>query len=228
MNRFYSQEKEQFKKLFKQGNIENFEDSLKVLDVFLKTNRHVTTNEMVQVLHENGYDFDPYFVRDTLKLMCKYGFAMKNRFENGEIRYEPMHLGRHHDHMICTKCHRIIEFENEALEALQSRICDAHGFHMLQHKMEIYGICSGCLEHRIVDMPLTAAKPGEQLKIQSFSGGTGGRMRLSTMGLRIGDTIEVVTNQGAGQVVVSIDCKRYALGRGLAKKVMVRPITAPK
>ncbi|MCJ7773471.1 MAG: transcriptional repressor [Desulfobacterales bacterium] len=224
MKNIHSQEKEQFKKLFKQGDIDRFEDSLKVLDVFFETERHVTTSELIQLLYENGYDFDPNFVRDTLKLMCQFGFAAKNRFENGEIRYEHMHLGHHHDHMICTKCKRIIEFENEVLESLQAQIANKHGFHMLQHRMEIYGICSGCIKDRVVDLPLTAAKPGEQLEIKSFSGGTGSRVRLSTMGLRIGDEVDVVTNQGSGQVVISAGGKRYALGRGLAKKVLVGPI----
>lgn len=224
MKNIHSQEKEQFKKLFKQENIDRFEDSLKVLDVFLETERHVTANELMHLLQENGYNFDLSFIRDTLKLMCRFGFAIKNRFENGEIRYEHMHLGHHHDHMICTKCKRIIEFEDEGLESLQGQIVSRHGFHMLQHRMEIYGICSSCLEGRDMNLPLTAAKQGEKLVIKSFSGGTGSRMRLSTMGLRIGDEVEVVTNQGAGQLVISVDGKRYALGRGLAKKVLVRPI----
>ena len=224
MKNIHSQEKEQFKKLFKQRKIDRFEDSLKILDVFLETERHVTTNELIQLLHENGYDFDPNFVRDTLKLMCRFGFAAKNRFENGEVRYEHLHLGHHHDHMICTKCKRIFEFEDEGLESLQAQIAKNHGFHMLQHRMEIYGICSNCIEDRVVDIPLTAAKSGEQMMIKSFSGGTGARVRLSTMGLRLGDEVEVVTNQGSGQVVISADGKRYALGRGLAKKVLVRPI----
>ncbi|MBW1812685.1 MAG: transcriptional repressor [Deltaproteobacteria bacterium] len=224
MKNIHSQEKEQFKKLFKQRKIDRFEDSLKILDVFLETERHVTANELIQLLHEKGYDFDPNFVRDTLKLMCRFGFVAKNRFKNGEIRYEHLHLGHHHDHMICTKCKRIFEFEDEGLESLQAQIAKKHGFHMLQHRMEIYGICSNCIEDRVVDIPLTAAKSGEQMVIKSFSGGTGARMRLSTMGLRLGDEVEVVTNQGSGQVVVSTDGKRYALGRGLAKKVLVGPI----
>jgi len=224
MKNIHSQEKEQFKKLFKQENIDTFEDSLKVLNVFLGTERHVTVNELIQLLEAKGYKFEPDFVRETLKLMCRLGFAVKNQFKNGEIRYEHMHLGHHHDHMICTKCKRIIEFEEESLESLQAKIAKKHGFHMLQHRMEIYGICANCIEERVEEIPLTAAKPGEQLEIKSFSGGTGARMRLSTMGLRIGDKVEVVTNQGAGQIVVSVDCKRYALGRGLAKKVNVQPI----
>ncbi len=49
-------------------------------------------------------------------------------------------------------------------------------------------------------------------------------MRLSTMGLRVGDKLDVVTNLNKGQLVVAVDYKRYVLGRGLAKKILVEPI----
>ncbi|MBU4345009.1 MAG: transcriptional repressor, partial [Proteobacteria bacterium] len=163
------------------------------------------------------------FVRDTLKLMCRFGFAQANRFDSGLVRYEHRHLCQHHDHMICTKCRRIIEFHDDQIELLQVQIADDYDFHMLQHKMEIYGICSQCLKERKQIIPLAMAKQGEQLVVKDFTGGTGARMRLLLMGLKPGDTIDVVTNIGRGQVVIAIDCKRYVLGRGLSQKILVRP-----
>jgi Fur family ferric uptake transcriptional regulator len=46
-------------------------------------------------------------------------------------------------------------------------------------------------------------------------------MRLLTMGLRIGDKIEVISNNGHKQLAVAVDLKRYVLGRGLAEKITV-------
>jgi Fur family transcriptional regulator, ferric uptake regulator len=220
----HKQEKEQFKKLFKQERIDRFEDRFKVLDTFLKTEQHVTEVEMTRLLKENGNELSGDFVKDTLNLMCRFGFARENRFDNGTVRYEHLHLGDHHDHMICTKCKKIFEFRNDQMEALQVNIAAAIGFHMLQHKMEIYGICAECLKDRALIMPLELARPGERLVIKQISGGAGARMRLLTMGLRIGDSVEVITNQKKGQVVIAADFKRYALGRGLAEKIMVEPV----
>jgi len=76
MKRVHGKEKEQFKKLFKQENIDAFEDRFKILEVFLQTERHLTASELVQLLDESGYTFTPDFVRDTLKLMCRFGFAL--------------------------------------------------------------------------------------------------------------------------------------------------------
>ena len=156
--------------------------------------------------------------------MCRFGFAKKNRFDN-QVRYEHRHLGQHHDHMICTKCRKIIEFKEETLEDLQVQIATAYGFHMLQHKMEIYGICSECLKERIQLMPLGMARQGERMIIKDFAGGSSARMRLLTMGLKLGDEIEVVTNHNRGQMVIALDCNRYVIGRGLAQKILVEPKT---
>ena len=221
MKQVHIQEKQQFKKLFKQESIDKFEDRFKVLEAFLQTEKHVTIDQLVQRLEANGWRLAPDFVRETLQLMCRFGFAHKSRFDNGVILYEHRHLGQHHDHMICTKCRKILEFEEEQLEQLQIKIALNHGFHMLQHKMEIYGICTDCLKERIQLMPLILAKPGERLLIREINGGANAKMRLLTMGLRRGDKIEVITNNGQGRLAISADLKRYVLGRGLAEKIMV-------
>ncbi len=221
MKALHRQEKEQLKKLFHQEQIDRFEDRYNILEAFLQKEQHITTGELVQVLNDTGYNYPRDFVRDTLKLMCRYGFAQRNRFDNGQLRYEHRHLGQHHDHMICTKCRKIVEFQDENLEHLQVQIAADNGFHMLQHKMEIYGICFDCVETRVRLLPLTIGKQGERLVIEDFMGSTASRMRLLTMGLRIGAEIEVVTNIGKGQMVVAEKDNRYVLGRELAKKVMV-------
>ncbi|MCG6892584.1 MAG: FeoA domain-containing protein [Desulfobacteraceae bacterium] len=225
MKQLHLQEKEQFQILFRQENIDRFEDRFRVLEVFLANEGHLTVDEISRLLRDQGDHFDAAFVAETLELMCQFGFARKNRFENGKMRYEHRHLGQHHDHMICTKCGKISEFHNQALETLQKGIADGHGFHMLQHRMEIYGICNGCMQERIDRIPLSMARQGESLTLSSFIGGTGSRIRLMSMGLRPGDVLEVISNLSQGQVVVAAGDKRYVLGKGLAEKIQVSRTT---
>jgi Fur family ferric uptake transcriptional regulator len=222
--RIHSQEKEQFIKLFKQDHDDDFEDRFKVLEVFLQTERHITIEELSSLLDQKGYRLKSDFLRSTLKMMCQYGFAQANRFDNGVVRYEHLHLGQHHDHLICTKCRKIIEFADERMENLQIQIASSHGFHLLQHKMELYGICADCLKERLARMPLMMAKQGERVVIEEIVGGTAARVRLMTMGLRIGDEVEVLTNLNKGQLVIASDLNRLVIGRGMAKKIMVHPI----
>jgi len=223
MTPLHAQEKEQFKKLFQQERVENFDDRFKVLEAFLSTEKHMTADELAVRLNAKAAGLSTEFVRDTLKMLSRLGFARQSRFDNGVVRYEHHHLGDHHDHMICTKCRKILEFKEDRLEAYQIKIAANHGFHMLRHKMEIYGICADCLRERARQMPLTMAKAGETLVIREITGGANVRLRLMSMGLRQGDAIEVITNNNQGQLAIAADLKRYVLGRGLAQKIVVEP-----
>lgn len=220
----HDSEKEQFVKLFEKVGVDHFQDRLVVLEVFLRTEHHVTAQELTALLHDRGNRYPESFVQETIDLMCRYGFAQANRFDNGRIRYEHRHLGQHHDHLICTRCQKIVEFRDEAIEQRQLRVAAGHGFHMLQHKMELYGICRDCLDQREHVLTLDMAKPGERLKVVSFDGGSQAKMRMISMGLRVGDEIEIITNIHRGQVVVACNFNRLVLGQGLARKVRVKPI----
>jgi Fur family transcriptional regulator, ferric uptake regulator len=225
-NTLHKQEKEQFSKLFKQDQITDFENRFAVMEAFMQVEGHISSAQMIQRLREQGHHLDPEFVRDTLKLMCQYGFASKQQFNNGDILYEHLHLGQHHDHMVCTKCGKIEEFEDLQLEHRQIQAAARHGFHLLQHKMVMYGICAQCMAKRKKLLRLSDAPKGERLVIDRIDGGPRARARLMAMGIRIGDEVDVITNSGQGQLIVGLDYKRIMLGRGLAAKLLVQVISS--
>jgi len=75
------------------------------------------------------------------------------------------------------------------MEKLQERIAARAGFHMLQHKMEIYGLCSRCSAKRSDLMPLASAKIGEEVYIRDVVGGGNAKARLISMGFSPGDKL---------------------------------------
>ena len=82
----------------------------------------------------------------TLKLLAECGVASERRFGDGLSRYELADDGdEHHDHLICTNCGEITEFEDPRIEKLQDSIAVKHGFKLTSHKHEMYGICAKCL-----------------------------------------------------------------------------------
>jgi Fur family ferric uptake transcriptional regulator len=214
-------EKASFRSLIENDGLGRVEDRLNTIDTFLRTEEHVTLEELMRLLRDRGYNYEPDFVRQCMNRMVDQGFAQVKQFEGQPRRYEHRHLGRHHDHLICTKCGRIVEFRNEDIERLQLGIASSQGFHMLQHKMEIYGLCSECLSERRPLMSLAMAKPGEKVIIDEMVGGSKARARLAAMGLRSGDIIEIINNNGRGRLVVGHGFTRLALGRGIAQKITV-------
>ena len=214
-------EKLNFKALVETDGSDRIQDRLNIVDAFLDSEEHVTIEQMYRYLRKKGYDYDAEFVRQCMNRMVDLGFAQKKRFEGQPVRYEHRHLGRHHDHLICTKCGKIIEFSNDDMERLQVAIAAEHGFHMLQHKMEIYGLCAECRAQRRPLMPLAMAKPGERVVIREMAGGKTAKSRMSDMGLRLNDHVEIISNSGEGRLILGHDCTRLAIGRGIAQKIMV-------
>ena len=214
-------ERANFKALIEADGNNRAQDRLNIIDTFLDTEEHITLEQMSRLLTEKGYDYEPEFIRLCMNRMVGLGFGQKKQFEGQPIRYEHRHLGRHHDHLICPKCGKIVEFANEELERLQVKIAAEQGFHMLQHRMEIYGLCAGCLEQRRPLMPLAMAKTGERIVIREITGGRAARARLASMGLRPGDDVEIINNTGQGRVILGHDCTRLAIGRQIAHKLMV-------
>lgn len=214
-------EKANFRALIEGDDVGNIDKRLNVIDAFLSTEEHVTLEELLKLLREKGHDYEPDFVRQCMNRWVDLGFAQKKHFDGQPPRYEHRHLGKHHDHLICTKCGKIVEFSNDEMERLQARIAAYQGFHILQHKMEIYGLCSECLKKRRPMMPLAVAKPGEKIVIKDMMGGREARARLASMGLRTGDRLEIINNNGLGRLIIGHGSTRLAIGRGIAQKIMV-------
>jgi Fur family transcriptional regulator, ferric uptake regulator len=224
----HEQEKKQFIRLFQEQGLDRFDERFQVLEAFLQLDHHVTQAEIVRQLEKNGKHLSDSFVESSMEHLCRFGFATKVEFDREETRYEHRHLGIHHDHMICTKCGTILEFKDEALEKQQHKIALAYGFHMLQHRMEIYGLCSACMAKRPKMVLLNKAKQGERLKVRQLEAGRQMQLRISSMGLKIGDDIEVVSNGFGGQVVIASGDTRLVIGSGMAQKIWGEPIgTAP-
>ncbi|MCP3942155.1 MAG: Fur family transcriptional regulator [Desulfobacteraceae bacterium] len=225
MSNRHEQEKKQFKRLFQQQGVDRFDDRFQVLEAFLKLEHHVTRKDVSRQLKEDGIHLPDGFVTDSMEHLCRFGFASRVDFDSGEdVFYEHLHLGVHHDHMVCVKCSAILEFKDEALEILQKKMADAHGFYMLQHKMEIYGLCSQCMANRKTQVPLHKAKPGEKLIVKELAAGKNMQLRISSMGLKIGDPIEVVSNGFGGQVVIAAGENRLVIGSGMAQKIWVQSV----
>jgi ferrous iron transport protein A len=75
---------------------------------------------------------------------------------------------------------------------------------------------------------LTTLKSGDQGVVVSLGGGRAFHSRMVSMGLRPGGEIKVIRNAGGGPILVAARETRLALGRGMAEKILVRPLLARK
>lgn len=115
-----------------------------ILDIFLSTHQHISVEELYLKVKSSNPGIGQATVYRTLKLFAEAGLAREILLHDGQTRYEHIIAGEHHDHLVCTGCNAIIEFEDETIEKLQEEIAARHGFYIKNHKMEIYGLCAKC------------------------------------------------------------------------------------
>ncbi len=80
----------------------------------------------------------------TLNILCQCGLAQQRHFGDARTLYDNVSNKSHHDHLICTDCGKIVEFENPAIERLQELVAKKNRFSIYSHKLELYGLCARC------------------------------------------------------------------------------------
>lgn len=115
-----------------------------VTELFFKSDEHLSIEELLQKVRRKDPRVGYATVYRTLKLLKESGLANERHFGDGVSRYEVAHEDAHHDHLICTECGKIVEFEDEEIERLQEDLAAKHGFELTRHKHELYGLCTDC------------------------------------------------------------------------------------
>lgn len=111
-----------------------------IVDQFFRTHDHVSIDDLLAKVRRRQPKVGYATVYRTLKLLVESGLAVERQFGDGQARYEV--VGDHHDHLICTKCSLILEFEDAEIERLQERIAQRLGnFSVIRHRHELYGLC---------------------------------------------------------------------------------------
>lgn len=108
-------------------------------------NRHVSAEEIYQILKDTGEDVGLATVYRVLTQFETAGLVMRHKFEDGRSVYELDH-GEHHDHILCVQCGRVDEFIDETIEQRQRAIAEKTGYAMTDHALYIYGVCPQCQE----------------------------------------------------------------------------------
>ncbi|MCF7958395.1 MAG: transcriptional repressor [Phycisphaerae bacterium] len=116
----------------------------KILTIVLATEKHVSAQELYDLVQKKHKEIGYATVSRTLKLLADSGVCRIVDFGDGVHRYEHQYGHGHHDHLICTKCGMVAEIYSEELEEIQSKLVKKHGFVQTRHKLDIFGLCSKC------------------------------------------------------------------------------------
>ena len=110
-----------------------------IAKVMSESNDHPDVDELYKRVSKIDSKISIATVYRTVKLFEEVGILTKHEFRGGKARYEEINEG-HHDHLIDIKSGEIIEFVDDEIEKLQKKVAEKHGYTLVDHKLELYGI----------------------------------------------------------------------------------------
>src|SRR5512138_2831845 len=121
-----------------------------ILETFLNTEGHLSVEDIYALVKKKDKKVGVVTVFRTLKSLTACGIAREITLGDGLTRFEHSYHHPHHHHILCTECHRAIEFVCPELERIQDEIIQRYHFQPIHHRFQTYGICEDCREHRPV------------------------------------------------------------------------------
>lgn len=117
---------------------------IKILNVLETSDkRHMSAEDVFKALLQKGEEIGLATVYRVLTQFEGAGLVCRHHFESGQSVFE-LNRGGHHDHLVCVKCDKVVEFVEEVIEERQRAVAKELGFTLEDHSLVIYGICSEC------------------------------------------------------------------------------------
>lgn len=123
--------------IFKNNNLKLTNQRKQIYNTILNSHNNITIKEIIS----NNQDIDPSTIYRIIKVLLEHNIIIKDIDYNNEIYYK---INETHNHYInCIKCHKKIEIEECPIIEVEKKL-ENNGFHIINHKIEINGICDSC------------------------------------------------------------------------------------
>ncbi len=139
-----SEEIDKLEEYISENNLKITKQRRTVLKIFLECKNHVSIEELYNIVLKTEPRIGLATVYRTLALLTKSGLALEMDFGDGQKRYESSHRSVHHDHMVCTECGKILEFNHPLIEKHQDEVAKTMNFKIISHKLDLFGLCQDC------------------------------------------------------------------------------------
>ncbi len=117
-------------------------------------NQHVSAEEVYKILLEQQEEIGLATVYRVLNQFDDAGIVTRHHFEGGKSVFE-LTQKKHHDHLVCLKCGKVVEFEDDIIESRQNDVAEKHNIKLTNHSLYLYGECNdveACEAYRIAHL----------------------------------------------------------------------------
>lgn len=122
----------------KQAGLKATLPRIRILEILEASDqKHMSAEDVYKALINAGEDVGLATVYRVLTQFESASLVKRHNFDSGHSVFE-LDSGEHHDHMVCLKTDKVIEFNNEEIEKLQKKIAEEHGYELQDHSLVLY------------------------------------------------------------------------------------------
>jgi len=103
-------------------------------------NQHISAEDVYKILLDQNEEIGLATVYRVLNQFDDAGIVTRHHFEGGKSVFELSHK-KHHDHLVCLKCGKVVEFEDDVIEKRQDDVAKTHNMTLTNHSLYLYGEC---------------------------------------------------------------------------------------
>ncbi len=122
------------------------EERRRVLSAVMHNDEHFEAEQLLLDMRQEDARVGKATIYRTLKLLVGCGIVKEVHFSNKQVHYEHTYGQDPHDHMVCRRCGRIIEFDAREVVRLRAALSAQAKFHALSHRFSITGLCEACVK----------------------------------------------------------------------------------
>ena len=117
-----------------------------ILKKAMEAQGHFSAEALLDLAKKEDRTVSKATVYRTLVLLKESRILEEQDFGDGKKLYERAQGRKHHDHFVCIRCGRILEFENDQIERLQDDQAKKMDFKIVYHSLKLFGFCNRCSE----------------------------------------------------------------------------------
>ena len=138
-----------FEEYLQSRGMRNTEQRKTLVDHVFSNHEHFDTETLIEQLPASGEPghIGRATVYRTLNELVEAGLLRKLDL-GGRSVFEHDYGYPQHDHLHCTRCNQLIEFQSEQLRAIRDAVAQEHRFRVVGHRLIISGICQNCVQTR--------------------------------------------------------------------------------
>jgi Fur family ferric uptake transcriptional regulator len=134
--------KQRFRDFLVQNSLRLTAQRKAIIESAFSTRQHFTAEQLLEWSRRRDKSVSRATVYRTLPLLTESGLVREMDFGKDHKFYDPNYAEHpHHNHIICQDCDKIVEFDSDKIEKIETEISHRLGFSVKTHRLQITAAC---------------------------------------------------------------------------------------